>query len=134
MMAWTVNSLAQKLGCAWRTVKRAIVKGELKAVWDSDRRAWLIEDGRELAFFRARLDYLRQVRRERSERMKALWHAGKLRPRKPKRVQVQVAERLKRPSIVAVGQGVYLRTVGIVWRGDEGETHCPSCAVPLKVR
>jgi len=133
-MAWTVNSLAQKLGCAWRTVKRAIVKGELKAIWDSDRRAWLIEDGRELAFFRARLDYLRQVRRERSERMKALWHAGKLRPRKPKRVQVQVIERLKRPTIIAVGQGIYTRTAPIRWQGDEGETCCPSCAALLKVK
>ena len=133
-MALTANALAKKLGCAWVTVRRAIAKGELRAIWDSDRRAWLVEDGRELTLFRARLDYLRSVRQQRRERMKTLWRTGKLRPRKPKRVQVQVAERLKRPSIVAVGQGVYLRTVGIVWRGDEGETHCPSCAVPLKVR
>jgi len=133
-MALTANALAKRLNCAWATVRKAIARGELKATFDRERRAWVIEGGRELAFFRARLDYLRQVRRERSERMRLLWRTGKLRPRKPKRVQVQVAERLKRPSIVAVGQGVYLRTVGIVWRGDEGETHCPSCAVPLKVR
>ena len=133
-MAWTVNSLAQKLGCAWKTVKRAIVKGELKATWDGDRRAWLVENGRELVFFKMRLASLHATRQQRRERMQALWKLGRLKPRKPKRVQVQVVERWKRPSMVVIGEGVMQRSFPILWRGDEGETHCPSCAVPLKVR
>jgi len=133
-MAWTVNSLAQKLGCAWKTVKRAIVKGELKAVWDSDRRAWLVEDGRELAFFKMRLASLHATRQQRRGRMRALWKLGRLKPRKPKRVQVQVVERWKRPTVVISGQGVFARTVGISWHGDEGSFCCPNCAAALKVR
>ena len=133
-MALTANALAKKLGCAWVTVRRAIAKGELRAIWDSDRRAWLVEDGRELTLFSARLDYLRSVRQQRRERMKTLWRTGKLRPRKQKRFQVQVIERLKRPTIIAVGQGIYSRTAPIRWQGDEGETCCPSCAALLKVK
>ena len=117
----SVRQLAQRLGCSRSMVRKAINDGLLKAR-KVHPTLWAIEvDQRDLAVFCAKLEHLKKVRRERSERMKALWHAGKLRPRKQKRVQVQVAERLKRPSIVAVGQGVYLRTVGIVWRGDEGE-------------
>jgi len=131
-MALTANALAKKLGCAWKTVHRAIKRGELKAVWDGTRRAWLIEDGRELTLFRARLDYLRSVRHQRRERMRTLWRTGKLRPKRRKRVEV--VERWKRPTVIAVGQGVYTRTVGIVWRDDEGETHCPCCSAMLKVK
>jgi hypothetical protein len=133
-MALTANALAKKLGCAWVTIKRAIRSGELVAVWDSERREWLIEEGRELAFFRARLDYLRHLRRERSERMKLLWKIGRLRPRRRRQVQAVIVERWKRPLWLAVGQGIGTRTSPIVWRDHEGESHCPSCGTALKVR
>jgi len=133
-MALTANQLAKKLGCAWVTIKRAIKRGELKAVWDGERREWLIEEGRELVFFCARLDYLRHVRRERSERMRLLWKVGRLRPRRRKQVPTVVVERLRKPLTVTVGQGATARTVGIVWQGDEGLAACPCCASPLKIR
>jgi hypothetical protein len=133
-MALTANQLAKKLGCAWVTIKRAIRRGELKAVWDSERREWLIEEGRELVFFCARLDYLRHVRRERAERMRLLWKIKRLRPRRRKQVPTVVVERLKRPLTVTVGQGATARTVGIVWQGDEGQAACPCCASPLRIR
>jgi hypothetical protein len=133
-MALTANQLARRLNCAWVTVKRAIRRGELKAVWDSERREWLIEEGRELAFFRARLDYLKEVRRFRSSLMKTLWQTGRLKPRRRKQVQTIVVERLKRPSLLSVGQGIGTRTMPIVWRDKEGETACLSCGTALKVR
>jgi uncharacterized C2H2 Zn-finger protein len=131
----TANALARRLNCAWVTVKRAIRRGELKAVWDEARREWLIEEGRELAFFRARLDYLRHLRRERAARMRTLWQVGKLRPRRKRQAQTVVVERLKRPSLLAMGQGLGTRTAPIVWRSDqEGESHCPTCGTVLKIR
>jgi hypothetical protein len=134
-MALTANALARRLNCAWVTVKRAIRRGELPATWDEARREWLIEEGRELAFFRARLDYLRHLRRERAERMKWLWKVGRLRSRKRKQVPTVVVERLKRPSLLSVGQGIGTRTMPIIWRDDrEGETACPCCGTALKVR
>jgi hypothetical protein len=133
-MALTANALARRLNCAWVTVKRAIQRGELKAVWDGARREWLIEEGRELAFFRARLDYLRRVRRERAERMRSLWQVGKLKPRRKRQAQTVVVERLKRPSWLAVGQGLGARTMPISWQGNEGQAACPVCGTPLKVR
>jgi hypothetical protein len=134
-MALTANQLAKKLGCAWVTVKRAIKRNELPATWDSERREWLIEEGRELVFFCARLDYLRHVRRERAERMRLLWKIGRLRPRRRRQVQAVIVERWKRPLWLAVGQGIGTRTSPIVWRSDqEGESHCPSCGTALKVR
>jgi hypothetical protein len=133
-MALTANALARRLNCAWVTVRRAIRRGELKAVWDEARREWLIEEGRELAFFRARLDYLRRVRCERAERMKWLWKVGRLCPRRRKQVPTVVVERLKRPTLLAIGQGVGARTAPIVWQGDEGQAACPCCASPLKIR
>jgi hypothetical protein len=133
-MALTANQLATKLGCAWVTIKRAIRRGELKAVWDEARREWLIEEGRELAFFRARLDYLRHLRRERAERMKLLWKVGRLTPRRRKQVQAVVVERLKRPLMVTIGQGLGTRTAPISWQGNEGQAACPICGTPLKIR
>jgi hypothetical protein len=133
-MALTANQLARRLNCAWVTVKRAIKRGELKAVWDEARREWVIEEGRELAFFRARLDYLRRVRCERAERMRTLWQVGKLRPRRKRQVQTVVVERLKRPLTITIGQGVTKRTVGIVWQGAEGQATCPCCASLLRIR
>jgi hypothetical protein len=133
-MALTANALAKKLGCAWVTIKRAIKRGELKATWDNERREWLIEEGRELVFFWARLNYLCYLRRERAERMKLLWKVGRLKPRRRKQVPTVVVERLKRPLTVTVGQGATARTVGIVWQGDEGLVACPSCAMPLRIR
>jgi IS30 family transposase len=133
-MALTANALAKKLGCAWKTIQRAIQRGELKAVWDEARREWRIEEGRELAFFRARLDYLRHLRCERAERMKWLWKVGRLCPRRRKQVPTVVVERLKRPSWLAIGQGIGTRTAPIVWRSaQEGESHCPACGMALKV-
>jgi hypothetical protein len=134
-MALTANALAKKLGCAWVTIKRAIKRGELKAVWDEARREWvIIEEGRELAFFRARLDYLRRVRCERAERMRTLWQIGKLRPRRRKQVPTVVVERLKRPSLISVGQGLGARTMAISWQNSEGQTACPVCGTALKIR
>jgi hypothetical protein len=134
-MALTANQLARRLNCSWMTIKRAIKRNELPATWDNERREWLIEEGRELVFFCARLDYLRHVRRERAERMRLLWKIGRLRPRRRKQVPTVVVERLKRPSLISVGQGLGTRTMPIVWRDDkEGETACPSCGIALKVR
>jgi len=134
-MALTANALARRLNCAWVTVRRAIKRGELKAVWDEAHREWVIEEGRELAFFRARLDYLRRVRCERAERMRTLWQVGKLRPQRKRQVQAVIVERLKRPLTLAIGQGMWTRTMPIVWRNDrEGESACPACGMTLKVR
>jgi hypothetical protein len=134
-MALTANALAKKLGCSWVTIRRAIQRGELKAVWDGERREWRIEEGRELAFFRAKLEHWKEVRRFRSSLMKTLWKTGRLKPRKRKQVPMVVIERLKRPSLLSVGQGLGMRTSPIVWRDDrEGESHCPSCGAALKVR
>jgi hypothetical protein len=133
-MALTANQLARRLNCAWVTIKRAIKRGELKAVWDEARREWVIEEGRELVFFLARLNYLCHLRRERAERMRLLWKVGKLKPRRRKKAQTVVIERLKRPLTVTVGQGATARTVGIVWQGDEGLAACPCCASPLRIR
>jgi hypothetical protein len=133
-MALTANALARRLNCAWVTVKRAIKRGELKATWDERRREWLIEEGRELSFFRARLDYLRRVRCERAERMRTLWQVGKLRPRRKRQAQTVVVERLKRPSWLAVGQGLGTRTMPIRWQGNEGQAACPICGTALKIR
>jgi len=133
-MALTANALAKKLGCAWKTIQRAIRRGELKAVWDEAHREWVIEEGRELTFFRAKLEHWKEVRRERAERMRLLWKVGRLKPRRKRQVQADVVERPKRPLMVTVGQGATARTVGIVWQGDEGQAACPSCAMPLRIR
>jgi len=133
-MALTANQLARRLNCAWMTVKRAIKRNELPATWDSERREWLIEEGRELVFFCARLDYLRHVRRERAERMRLLWKIGRLRPRRRKQVPTVVVERLKRPSLISVGQGLGTRTMPIDWQGNEGQAACPVCGTALKIR
>ena len=133
-MALMANQLAKKLGCAWVTVWRAIKRGELKATWDERRREWLIEEGRELAFFRARLDYLRHVRHERAERMRTLWQVGKLRPRRKRQVQTVIVERVKRPSLLSVGLGLGTRTMPIRWQDNEGQAACPICGTPLKIR
>jgi hypothetical protein len=133
-MALTANQLARRLNCAWVTIKRAIKRGELKAVWDEARREWVIEEGRELVFFLARLNYLRHLRRERAERMRLLWKVGRLKPRQRKQVPTVIVERLKRPSFLSVGLGLGTRTMPIVWRDQEGESHCPSCGTALKVR
>ncbi len=132
-MALTANQLARRLNCAWVTIKRAIKRGELKAVWDEARREWVIEEGRELVFFLARLNYLRYLRRERAERIRLLWKVGRLKPRR-KQVQTVVVERQRKPLTVTVGQGATARTVGIVWQGGEGQTACPCCASPLRIR
>ncbi len=132
-MALTANQLARRLNCSWVTVRRAIKRGELKAVWDGERREWVIEEGRELSFFRARLDYLRHVRRERAERMRLLWKVGRLKPRKRRQVPTVVIERLKRPSWLSVGQGLGTRTMPIGWQGNEGQAACPVCGTALKI-
>jgi hypothetical protein len=133
-MALTANALARRLNCAWVTIKRAIRRGELKAVWDEARREWLIEEGRELTFFRAKLEHWKEVRRERAERMRLLWKVGRLKPRRKRQVQAVVVERLKRPLMVTVGQGATARTVGIIWQGGEGLAACPCCAASLRIR
>jgi hypothetical protein len=134
-MAVTANQLARRLNCAWVTVRRAIQRGELKAVWDGERREWLIEEGRELTFFRAKLEHWKEVRRERAERMRLLWKVGKLKPRKRRQVQATVViERLKRPLWLVIGQGLGARALPIIWRENEGEGHCPACGIALKVR
>ena len=134
-MAVTANALAKKLNCSWTTIRRAIRRGELQATWDNERREWLIEEGRELAFFRARLEHLKEVRRFRALLMKTLWQTGRLKPRRCKQVPMVTSERLKRPLWLSVGQGLGTRTMPIVWRSDqEGESHCPTCGAVLRIR
>jgi len=121
------------LGCSRSMVRKAISDGLLKAR-KVHPTLWAIEvDQRDLALFCAKLQHLKEVRRSRAERMRSLWQTGKLRPRRRK-VQVQVIERLKRPTIIAVGQGIYSRTAPIRWQGDEGEVCCPSCTILLKIK
>jgi excisionase family DNA binding protein len=132
----SVRQLARQLGCSRETVRKAIADGTLKAR-KLHARLWAIEaDQRDLTLFKARLEYLKEVRRFRSSLMKTLWQVGKLRPRRQrKQVQTIVVERPKRPSLLSVGQGIWARTAPIVWRNDqEGESHCPSCGMMLKVR
>jgi len=130
----SVRQLARQLGCSRETVRKAIVSGALKAN-KVHARLWAIEaDQRDLVFFKARLEHLAEVRRFRSSLMKTLWQTGRLRSRKRKQVPTVIVERLKRPSWLAVGQGIGMRTAPIVWRSaQEGESHCPSCGVALKV-
>jgi len=127
----SANALAKQLCCAWRTVRRAIAKGELLAQRENGR--WVIDEIN-IAGFRERLATLAILRQTRRERMRFLWQSGKLQARKRKQREPIVVERLKRPTIVSVGQGIYGRTVTIIWQGDEGSFCCPSCATPLKVR
>jgi excisionase family DNA binding protein len=131
----SVRQLARQLGCSRETVRKAIVSGALKAN-KVHAKLWAIEaDQRDLTLFKARLEYLKEVRCFRSLLMKTLWQIGKLRPRRRKQVPTVVVERLKRPSWLAIGQGIGTRTAPIVWRGDqEGESHCPICGTVLKIR
>jgi excisionase family DNA binding protein len=131
----SVRQLAQQLGCSRETVRKAIVSGALKAN-KVHAKLWAIEaDQRDLTLFKARLEYLKEVRCFRSLLMKTLWQIGKLRPRRQrKQVPIVVIERLKRPLMVTVGQGATARTVGIVWQGDEGQAACPCCASLLRIR
>jgi excisionase family DNA binding protein len=131
----SVRQLARQLGCSRETVRKAIVSGALKAN-KVHAKLWAIEaDQRDLAFFRARLEHLKEVRRCRSLLMKTLWQIGKLKPRRKRQAQTVIVERLKRPSFLSVGLGLGTRTMPIVWRDDrEGESHCPSCGIALKVR
>jgi excisionase family DNA binding protein len=133
----SVRQLARQLGCSRETVRKAIVDGTLKAR-KVHARLWAIKaDKRDLLVFKARLEYLAEVRRFRSSLMKTLWQVGKLKPRREKQVQTVAVERLylKRPSLLAMGQGLGTRTAPIVWRDDrEGETACPCCGTALKIR
>jgi hypothetical protein len=115
-------------------VRKAIVSGALKAN-KVHAKLWAIEaDQRDLTLFKARLEYLKEVRCFRSLLMKTLWQIGKLRPRRRKQVPTVVVERLKRPSLISVGQGLGARTMPISWQGNEGQAACPVCGTPLKVR
>jgi excisionase family DNA binding protein len=133
----SVRQLAQQLGCSRETIRKAIADGTLKAR-KVHAKLWAIEvDQRDLLVFKARLEHLAEVRRFRSLLMRTLWQVGKLKPRRERQVQTVVVERLrlKRPSLLSVGQGIGTRTMPIVWRSDqEGESHCPACGMTLKVR
>jgi excisionase family DNA binding protein len=131
----SVRQLARQLGCSRETVRKAIVSGALKAN-KVHAKLWAIEaDQRDLTLFKARLEYLKEVRCFRSLLMKTLWQIGKLRPRRQrKQVPTVVVERLKRPSLLSVGLGLGTRTAPIVWRDQEGESYCPSCGTALKIR
>jgi len=131
----SVRQLAQQLGCSRETVRKAIANGTLKAR-KVHAKLWVVEvNQRDLLFFKARLEHLAEVRRFRSSLMKTLWQVGKLKPRKRRQVQTVIAKRLKRPSWLAVGQGLGTRTAPIVWRSDqEGESHCPTCGAVLRIR
>jgi len=132
----SIRQLAQQLGCSRETVRRAIVNGTLKAQ-KVHAKLWAIEvDQRDLTLFKAKLEYLKEARRFRSLLMKTLWQVGKLKPRKRRQVQATVViERLKRPLTIAMGQGLGTRTAPVIWRDDrEGESHCPSCGMALKIR
>jgi hypothetical protein len=130
----SVRKLALQLNCSRETVQRAIARGLLKAR-KVHAKLWAIEvDQRDLLFFKARLEHLAEVRRFRSSLMKTLWQVGKLKPRRKRQAQTVIVERLKRPSFLSVGLGLGTRTMPIVWRDDrEGESHCPSCGIALKV-
>jgi excisionase family DNA binding protein len=129
----SVRQLARQFGCSRETVRKAIADGTLKAR-KVHAKLWAIEvDQRDFALFKARLEYLKEVRRFRSALMKTLWQVGKLKPRRER--QVQQAVIVKRPLTLAIGQGMWTRTMPIVWRDDkEGESACPSCGASLKVR
>jgi len=129
----SVRKLALQLNCSRETVQRAIARGLLKAR-KVHAKLWAIEaDQRDLLVFKARLEYLSQIRKFRASLMRTLWQTGRLRPRK--QVQTVVGERLKRPLTIAVGQGLGTRTMPIVWRSDqEGESHCPTCGAVLRIR
>jgi len=131
----SVRQLARQLGCSRETVRKAIADGLLKAR-KVHAKLWAIEaDQRDLVVVKARLEHLSEVRRFRSSLMKTLWQVGKLKPRKRRQVQTVIAKRLKRPSWLAVGQGLGTRTAPIVWRSDqEGESHCPTCGAVLRIR
>jgi excisionase family DNA binding protein len=130
----SVRQLAQQLGCSRETIRRAIADGLLKAR-KVHARLWGIEaDQRDLLVFKARLEHLSQIRKFRSLLMRTLWQTGRLKPRKRKQVQTVVVERLKRPSLLAMGRGLMTRTSPITWRENEGETHCPACGTALRVR
>jgi excisionase family DNA binding protein len=133
----SVRQLAQQLGCSRETVRKAITDGLLRGQ-KVHAKLWAIEvDKRDLLFFKARLEHLAEVRRFRSSLMKTLWQVGKLKPRRKRQVQMVIIERLrlKRPLTIAMGQGLGTRTAPIIWRDDrEGESHCPSCGVALKIR
>ena len=129
----SVRQLAQRLGCSRSMVRKAINDGLLKAR-KVHPTLWAIEvDQCDLAVFCAKLEHLKKVRRERSERMKAFWQTGKLRPRKRKQVVIQV--QVQRPTVVTVGQGIYSRSTPIHWlSGGEGEAACPVCASRLQIK
>jgi excisionase family DNA binding protein len=128
----SIRQLAQQLGCSRETIRKAIADGTLKAR-KVHSRLWVIEvDQRDLLFFKARLEHLSPIRKFRSSLMRTLWQTGRLKPRK--QVQTVVVERLKRPSLLAMGQGLMTRTSPITWRENEGETHCPACGTALRVR
>jgi excisionase family DNA binding protein len=131
----SVRQLARQLGCSRETIRKAIANGTLKAR-KVHSRLWMVEsDPRDLLFFKARLEHLAEVRCFRSSLMKTLWQVGKLKPRRKRQAQTVIVERLKRPSFLSVGLGLGTRTMPIVWRDDrEGESHCPSCGIALKVR
>jgi len=130
----SVRQLARQLGCSREMVRKALVNGTLKAR-KVHAKLWAIEtDQHDLAFFKARLEHLKEVRRHRSLLMKTLWEIGKLRPRRRKQVPTVVVERLKRPSLISVGQGLGARTMPISWQGNEGLAACPVCGTALKVR
>jgi hypothetical protein len=131
----SVRQLARQLGCSREMVRKAVVNGTLKAR-KVHAKLWAIEaDQRDLLVFKARLAHLAGVRRFRSSLMKTLWQVGKLKPRRKRQVQTVVVERLKRPLTLAIGQGMWTRTMPIVWRNDrEGESACPACGMTLKVR
>jgi len=114
-------------------VRKAINDGLLKAR-KVHPTLWAIEvDQRDLAVFCAKLEHLKKVRRERSERMRLLWRTGKLRTKRRKRVEV--VERWKRPTVVTIGQGIYSRSTPIHWlSGGEGEAACPVCASRLQIK
>jgi excisionase family DNA binding protein len=130
----SVRQLAQQLGCSRETIRKAIADGTLKAR-KVHAKLWAIEaDQRDLLVFKARLEYLSQIRKFRSSLMRTLWQTGRLKPRRRKQVQTVVVERQRKPLTVTVGQGATARTVGIVWEGGEGRTACPCCASPLRIR
>jgi excisionase family DNA binding protein len=130
----SVRQLARQLGCSRETIRKAIADGTLKAR-KVHAKLWAIEaDQRDLLVFKARLEYLSQIRKFRASLMRTLWQTGRLKPRRRKQVQTVVVERQRKPLTVTVGQGATARTVGIVWQGDEGLAACPSCAMPLRIR
>jgi hypothetical protein len=125
-MALSANALAKKLGCAWRTVRRALLRGILVGYRQDGR--WAIDEG-SIAAFQQRLQRLAALRQKRASQMKGLWQSGKLRARRRRMGQPERIVVLRPKALAAerVQSPVFLRNE------REAEGYCPHCHAHLRV-